>query len=46
MSNRVSSHGGKAAEAWSWPITSIKCRGQRMSGAIPPLHNTPSLRDA
>jgi hypothetical protein len=27
----------KAAGAWSWPLTSIKCRGQRMSGAIPPL---------
>jgi hypothetical protein len=29
--------GGKAAEAWSWPFTSIQCRGQRMSGYIPPL---------
>jgi hypothetical protein len=27
----------KAAGAWSWPLTSIYCRGQRMSGAIPPL---------
>jgi len=29
------SPGGKAAGAWSWPLTS--CRGQRMGGAIPPL---------
>jgi hypothetical protein len=25
------------AGAWSWPFTSIKCWGQRMSGTIPPL---------
>jgi hypothetical protein len=25
------------AGAWSWPLTSIYCRGQRMSGAIPQL---------
>jgi len=25
--------GGKAAGAWSWPLTSIYNRGQRMSGA-------------
>jgi hypothetical protein len=30
-------HGGKAAGAWNWPLTSISCRGQRMSGAISPL---------
>jgi len=24
---RGSSHGGEAAEAWSWPLTSIYCRG-------------------
>jgi hypothetical protein len=28
---------GKAAEAWSTPLTSIYCQGQRMSRAIPPL---------
>jgi hypothetical protein len=36
--------GDKAAGEWSWPLTSIKCRGQIMSGAIPPLPNTPSWR--
>jgi hypothetical protein len=29
--------GDKAAGAWSWPLTSIWCRGQRTSGAIHPL---------
>jgi hypothetical protein len=29
--------GGKAAGAWSWPLTSIYSRGQRMSGAIHPF---------
>jgi hypothetical protein len=29
--------GGKTAGTWRWPLTSIYCRGQRMSGAIPPL---------
>jgi hypothetical protein len=29
--------GGKAVGAWSWPLTSIQCRGQRMRGGIPPL---------
>jgi hypothetical protein len=29
--------GGKVAGSWSWPLTSIYCRGQRMSGAIHPL---------
>jgi hypothetical protein len=28
--------GVKATGAWSWPLSSIYCRGQRMSGAIPP----------
>jgi hypothetical protein len=37
--------GGKAAGAWSWPLTSIQYRGQRMRGAIPTLPNTPSWRD-
>jgi hypothetical protein len=36
MGTRGSFPGGKAAGAWSWPLTSIQCRGQRMSGAIPP----------
>jgi hypothetical protein len=34
---RGSFPGDKAAGAWNWPLTSIQCRGQRMSGAIPPL---------
>jgi hypothetical protein len=29
--------GGRAAGAWSWPLTSSLCRGQRMRRAIPPL---------
>jgi Na+-transporting methylmalonyl-CoA/oxaloacetate decarboxylase gamma subunit len=37
MGTRGSFSGGKAAGAWSWPLTSISCRGQRMSGAVPPL---------
>jgi hypothetical protein len=37
VSTRGTFCGGKAACAWSWPLTSILCRGQRMSGAIPPL---------
>jgi len=28
---------GKLAGAWSWPLTSISCWGQRMSGVIPSL---------
>jgi len=28
---------GEVAGAWSWPLTSIYCRGQRMHGAIPPF---------
>jgi hypothetical protein len=46
MGTRGSFPGGKAAGSWSWPLTSILCRGQRMSGAIPPLPNTPSWRGA
>jgi hypothetical protein len=38
--------GGKAAGAWRWPLTSIYCRGQRMSEAMPPLPNTLSWRGA
>jgi hypothetical protein len=37
MGIRGSFPGGKAAGAWSWTLTSISCRGQRMSGAIPTL---------
>jgi hypothetical protein len=37
MGTRSSFPGCKAAGAWSWPLTSIYCRGQRMSGDIPPL---------
>jgi hypothetical protein len=37
MGTRGSFPGGKAAGAWSWPLTSIWYRGQRMSGAIHPL---------
>jgi hypothetical protein len=37
MGTRSSFPVGKAAGEWSWPFTSISCRGQRMSGAIPPL---------
>jgi hypothetical protein len=42
MGTRGSFPGGKATGAWSWPLTSTYCRGQRMSGAIPPLPITPS----
>jgi uncharacterized membrane protein (GlpM family) len=35
MCNRGSFPGGKADGAWSWPLTSILCRGHRMSGTIP-----------
>jgi hypothetical protein len=38
--------GGKAAGAWSWPLTSIYCRSQRMYGDILSLPNTPSWRGA
>jgi hypothetical protein len=37
MDNWGSFLGGKAAGAWSWPLTSIQCRGQRIRGAIPPV---------
>jgi len=29
--------GGKAAGAWSWPLTSTYCRGKRIREVIPPL---------
>jgi hypothetical protein len=37
MGTRGSFPGSKAAVAWSWPLTSIYCRGRRMRGVIPPL---------
>jgi hypothetical protein len=37
MGTRVSFTGGKAAWAWSWPLTSIKCWGERMNGSVHPL---------
>jgi hypothetical protein len=37
MGTRCSFPGSKASGAWSSPLTSILCRGQRMSGAVPPL---------
>jgi len=37
MATGESFPGGKTAEAWSWPLISIWCQGQRMNGAIPPL---------
>jgi hypothetical protein len=46
MGTRGAFPGDKAAGAWSWPFTSIKCWGQRMSGAIPSLPNTSSWRGA
>jgi hypothetical protein len=37
MGTRGSFPGAKAAWVWSWPLTNISCRGQIMSGAIPPF---------
>jgi hypothetical protein len=37
MGIRGSFSGDKAAAAWSWPLTSIYCRGQGMRGAVPAL---------
>jgi hypothetical protein len=45
IGTRGSFPGGKAAGPWSWPLISISCRAQRMSGTIPPLPNRPSWRD-
>jgi hypothetical protein len=28
---------GAISWAWSWPLTSVQCRGQRMRGAVPAL---------
>jgi hypothetical protein len=33
----------KATGAWSWPLTSKYCRGQRIRGAIPPLPQYASM---
>jgi hypothetical protein len=46
MGTRGSFLGNKAAGALSWPLASIQCQGQRMRGAIPPLPNMSSWRDA
>jgi hypothetical protein len=45
MGNCGSFSGGKAAGAWSWPLTFIYRRGQRLSRAIH-SPNTPSWRGA
>jgi hypothetical protein len=37
MGTRSSFPGGKVAGAWSWPLTSIYCRDERMRGDIPPV---------
>jgi hypothetical protein len=37
MGNRGSFPGDKAAGAWSWPLSSIKCQVKRMRGDIPPI---------
>jgi hypothetical protein len=37
MGTGGSFRGDKEVGVWSWPLTSIWCRDQRMSGAIPPL---------
>jgi hypothetical protein len=37
MGIRGSFAGCKAAEVWSWPLSFIYFRGQRMRGDIPPL---------
>jgi hypothetical protein len=43
MGTRGPFSGDKAAGAWSWPLTFIYCRGQRTSGAIPPLPQYPFM---
>jgi len=37
MGTRGSFPGSKAAGAWSWPLASNYCRGQRMRWVIPQL---------
>jgi hypothetical protein len=34
MGTRGCFPGGKVTGAWSWPLTSMECQGQKMSGAI------------
>jgi hypothetical protein len=46
IGTRGSFSGGKAAEAWSWPLTSIWCRGQECAELYLNSSNTPSLRGA
>jgi hypothetical protein len=43
VNTRGSFPGGKAAGAWSWPRTSISCRGQRMGGAVSSLPQYPFM---
>jgi hypothetical protein len=44
MVTRDSFRGGKEAGAWSWPITSIQCRGQEWVELYLHSPNTPSWR--
>jgi len=37
VGTRISYPGGKAAGEWIWPLASVMCRDQEMSGAIPPI---------
>jgi hypothetical protein len=46
MGNRGSFPGGKAAGAWSWPLTSIYCRGQECVELYIDSPDTPSWRGA
>jgi hypothetical protein len=46
MDIRGSFPGGKAAGAWSWPLTSIYCRGQEWVDLYLHFPNTPSWRVA
>jgi hypothetical protein len=46
MGTRGSFPGGKAAGAWSWPLTSIKCRGPECMEIYLHSPNTPSWRGA
>jgi hypothetical protein len=46
MGTRGTFPGGKAARAWSWPLTSIYCRGQERVELYPHSPNAPSWRGA
>jgi hypothetical protein len=46
MGTRCSFPGGKAAGAWSWPLTSISCRGQEWVELYLYYSNTSSWRGA